>query len=105
MNELGIQYYALELYGQSLALFAEARSIYDRNGSAYHLKSWIVLNNMLCVHYSMKQTDVAYEILTDMRGIQGQVNAKIQLDLLHLATSLGNLGYICVQMKLYDIVS
>lgn len=60
---------------------------------------------MLCVYYSMKQMSVAYKILTNMRDIQRQISAKVQLDVLHLATSLGNLGYICVQMKLYDIAT
>jgi hypothetical protein len=105
LNELAIQYYAQENYAQSLALFAEARSIYDRKGGSYCLKSWIVSNNMLCVYYSMRQINVAYEILIDMKKIQKQINAKVQLDVLQLATSLGNLGCICVQMKLYDIVS
>lgn len=43
--------------------------------------------------YNLK-SNMAYEILMDMRGVQRQINAKILLDTLRWATSLDNQGYI-----------
>ena len=105
MNELGIQYYALERYDRALIFFAEAREIYQLNGGNYHSNAWIVLNNMACVHYSMKQMDNAFDIFSAMSEIQKQVHSTVPLDILHLATSFCNLGYLCVQLKMYDTVS
>jgi tetratricopeptide (TPR) repeat protein len=61
----------------------------------------MVLNNIGCCRFSEGNHKQAWVTFLEARDIQ-QKTAQADLDLLHVAITLSNLGYVLIQMRQYE---
>jgi tetratricopeptide (TPR) repeat protein len=61
----------------------------------------MVLNNIACCRFAMGNHRQAFMTFTEARDIQTKT-AQADLDLLHVAITLSNLGYLLIQLRQYD---
>ena len=104
--EIGVQCFALERNDDALAAFHEAKKIRMHSFGSDHPKVAAVLNNIGCVYFQQKSPVAALTSFQEARDMQQHAmergGAKIDLDLLQVATTLCNLGYIKFHMKNYE---
>ena len=106
LDEIGIQYFAQNRPGDALEIFEEAKRIRVQALGPDHPKVALVDNNIGCVYFQMKKQDealasfqTAKDILEDCMGSE---STRSNLDLLHTAASLCNLGYMKFRLKHYE---
>lgn len=119
MDELGIQFFAEKMFDQSLEAFTEAHRIRAKEVDCpSHPKMAMVLNNIACCNFQMGNHELALQTLKEVRDIlkntvgghgQGAAGttstataANADLDLLHVAITLCNYGYLLLRIKQYD---
>lgn len=93
------------MFDQSLETFKEARRIRAKeSGSDAHPKMAMVLNNIACCHFQMKNHELALETLKEVRDMHKDVKTvnNADLDLLHVAITLCNHGYLLLRIKQYE---
>mmetsp|Transcript_54086 Transcript_54086/g.65297 ORF Transcript_54086/g.65297 Transcript_54086/m.65297 type:complete len:207 (-) Transcript_54086:163-783(-) len=103
--EVGILLFAKEKFQEALQVFNEALKIRIRVYGSSNPKVAMVLNNIACVHFEMGNPLAALGTFKEARDIQQLAlgsSQKADLDLLHVATTFGNIGYIKLQVKSYD---
>ena len=106
LDEIGIQYFAQNRQEEALETFQEAKRIRVQTLGADHPKVALVDNNIGCVYFQMKRQDeslasfqTARDILEDCMGSE---STRSNLDLLHVAATLCNLGYMKFRSKHYE---
>lgn len=105
LDELGIQLFALERFEEAMAVFNEVRRIRTSAFGTASPKLAMVLNNIACCNFQMGNHTAAILNLQEARQIQQKVmgsTAKADLDLLHVAVTLCNYGYLQLRLKNYD---
>eukprot|EP00978_Attheya_sp_CCMP212_P039183 scaffold201463_cov44-Attheya_sp.AAC.1 len=107
LDEIGIQLFAQEKFEEALTVFNEARIIRTKTLGANHPKVAMVMNNIACCNFQMGDSLAALETFKEARDIQQQSlamgsSAKANLDLLHVATTSCNYGYMHLRLKHYD---
>jgi tetratricopeptide (TPR) repeat protein len=107
LDEIGIQLFAQEKFEEALTVFNEARTIRTKTLGANHPKVAMVMNNIACCNFQMGDSLAALETFKEARDIQQQSlamgsSAKANLDLLHVATTSCNYGYMHLRLKHYE---
>jgi len=103
--ESGILLFAKEKYEDALWIFNEALKIRIQSLGSKHPKVAMVLNNIACVHFEMGNPLNALATFKEARDIEQHnlgFSQNADLDLLHVATTLSNIGYIQLQIKNYE---
>mmetsp|Transcript_41858 Transcript_41858/g.50195 ORF Transcript_41858/g.50195 Transcript_41858/m.50195 type:complete len:565 (+) Transcript_41858:26-1720(+) len=113
--EAGIILYAEEKFEDSLKLFLKALEIYTKicdysevqNDSRRHKHGngiAIVNNNIACVHFQMGNSIAAFATFEEAtrQTKKHMLATKGNMDLLHVATTLCNVGYAKLQCKDYE---
>jgi tetratricopeptide (TPR) repeat protein len=88
-----------------MAVFNEVRKIRTKAFGLTSPKLAMVLNNIACCNFQMGNHMAALVNLQEARDIQQKVmgsTAKADLDLLHVAVTLCNYGYLQLRLKHYD---
>ena len=88
-----------------MAVFNEVRKIRTTTFGMTTPKLAMVLNNIGCCNFQMGNHTAAVVTLQQAREIQQQVmgsTAKADLDLLHVAVTLCNFGYLQLRLKRYE---
>lgn len=101
LDEVGIQLFAREKFDEALNVFTEAQKIRASQLGAHHPAISMVLNNIACCRFSQGDHKQAFMTLTEAREIHTK-SAQDDLDLLHVAMTLGNLGYLLIQLRRYE---
>ena len=106
LDEIGIQYFAQNRPEEALNIFEEAKRIRGQALGPTHPKVALVDNNIGCVYFQMRKQDealasfqTAKDILEDCMGSE---STRSNLDLLHVAATLCNLGYMKFRLKHYE---
>jgi len=106
LDELGIQLFALEQFGEALSSFNESKRILSKWYGSSHPRLRMLLNNISCCTFQMGNTIGAALLMHEARELQREKNesssAKVDLDLLHLAILANNYGYLKAQQKEYE---
>ena len=109
LDELGIQYFARNMFVESLNAFEEARRIRIKEVGGidhHHPKVAMVLNNIACCKFQMKKHDEAISTLQEARDILTTnatgASATGDLDLLHVAITHCNYAYLLLRAKRYE---
>lgn len=105
LDELGTQYFAQENFHEALKCFGEAKKIRVNSLGVCHPDVAKVLNNIACCNFLVGNYVAAVVTLKEARDIQKSFvgsPAKADLDLLHVATTLCNIGYMQIRLKQYD---
>ena len=95
----------MEKYKDSLDAFNDALQIRKNSYGSEALEVAWVLNNIACALFAMRNHVAALVAFEEARNIQYLalgVSKNIGLDLLHFATTLGNIGYAKLQAKCYE---
>lgn len=103
--ESGIQLFANEQFNDALDVLNDALKIRVQAYGSSSPKVAMVLNNIGCVHFEMGNRLAALATFQEAYEIQQLAlgsSQKADLDLLHSATILSNIGYIKLQVKNYD---
>lgn len=106
--EVGIRKYALDDFDGAFDALNEARRILSSSLGPDHPKVAAVLNNSGCVHFRRGEGNVAaltcFQEAKDIqeRAMETGTGARGELDLLHVATTLCNVGYMKFRMKNYE---
>lgn len=94
------------MFSKAKDCFEEARCIRTKEvGNIYHPKMAMVLNNIACCDFQMGNHEEALSTLEKARGILSHAvgsQAKADLDLLHVAITHCNYGYLLLRKKEYD---
>jgi tetratricopeptide (TPR) repeat protein len=94
------------MFVESLEAFNEARRIRALEvGDTHHPKMAMVLNNIACCNFQMGNHEEALTTLQEARDILTNVvgtSATADLDLLHVAITQCNYGYLLLRAKKYD---
>jgi tetratricopeptide (TPR) repeat protein len=105
LDELGIQLFAAEKFGEALSVFNESRRILTKLDET-HFRLCMLLNNISCCTFQMGNALAASGLMHDAWELQRERNArssaKIDLDLLYLAILANNYGYLKAQLKDYE---
>lgn len=105
-EELGVQKFAKSDFEEALAAFREAHSIRSKHPEyTKHPSMSMVLNNMACCNFQMRNHRTALLQLEEARQIQQEISgstARADLDLLHVATVMCNCGYLYICLKEYE---
>jgi tetratricopeptide (TPR) repeat protein len=104
-DELGIQYFARSRFEDALAAFRKAHMCRSKTGTSPQTGLDMVLNNMACCNFQMRNHRTALLQLHEARDIQQQAlstAAQADLDLLHVAVVMCNCGYLHLCLKEYD---
>lgn len=107
LDEIGIQYFARNMFVESLEAFEEALRIRVKEvgDSSHHPKVAMVLNNIACCNFQMGKHDDALRILQDARDTFSSAtgaSATADLDLLHVAITHCNYAYLLLRAKKYE---
>lgn len=106
MDEIGIQFFARAKFEEALNAFNEASMIRSKEvGDTYHPKMAMVLNNIACCNFQMGHHEEAVSTLQKARDILSHAVgtlANADLDLLHVAITQCNFGYLQLRQKNYD---
>jgi tetratricopeptide (TPR) repeat protein len=103
-DELGIQLFSKSQFEAALAAFKAAKMVRSKS-EATHPSLAMVLNNIACCDFQMKNYESARATLQEARAVQqagARASAKNDLDLLHTATVMSNCGYLDLCLKRYD---
>lgn len=103
-DELGIQFFAKGQFEDALEAFSAAKNVRSKS-EATHPSLAMVLNNMACCDFQMKNHRSALLALEEARAIQQNAvgsSAKGDLELLHTAIVMSNCGYLNLCLKMYD---
>lgn len=106
--ETGILIFAKEKYEEALNIFNDALKIRIQAFGSKDPKVAMVLNNIACAHFEMGNPLNALATFKEAREIEQHALGSSQnanLDLLHVATTLSNIGYIQLQIKNYEEAS
>eukprot|EP00549_Striatella_unipunctata_P019837 CAMPEP_0118676560 /NCGR_PEP_ID=MMETSP0800-20121206/2118_1 /TAXON_ID=210618 ORGANISM="Striatella unipunctata, Strain CCMP2910" /NCGR_SAMPLE_ID=MMETSP0800 /ASSEMBLY_ACC=CAM_ASM_000638 /LENGTH=351 /DNA_ID=CAMNT_0006572093 /DNA_START=137 /DNA_END=1192 /DNA_ORIENTATION=+ len=104
-EELGIQLFAREEFDDALELFQAAKRGTERAYGTDHPKVAMALNNIGCCNFHLGNSLaglVSFQQARDLQLAAMRSNAKADLDLIHVATTLGNLGYMMIRLKQYE---
>lgn len=101
LDETGIQLFAKRKFDEALFLLQEAQKIRSKYLGSSDPRVAMVLNNIGCCRHSQGSPHQALITMQEARELQ-QKTAKGDLDLLHVAITLSNLGYLQIQMKQYE---
>lgn len=101
LDEIGIQLFARQHFSEALDVFSEAQKIRSSQLGNTHPTISMVLNNIGCCRFSEGNHKQAWVTFLEARDIQ-QKTAQADLDLLHVAITLSNLGYVLIQMRQYE---
>jgi tetratricopeptide (TPR) repeat protein len=105
LDELGIQFFAQERFHEAMHIFSESKKIRLLELGGAHPKVAMVLNNVACCHFQLGNHLSALVTLKEARGIQKNAvgpSARGDLDLLHVAITLCNIGYMQIRLKHYE---
>jgi tetratricopeptide (TPR) repeat protein len=106
LDELGIQLFAAEKFGDALSVFNESKRILSKLDERSHFRLCMLLNNISCCTFQMGNALAASGLMHEARELQRERNArssaKIDLDLLYLAILANNYGYLKAQLKEYE---
>lgn len=107
LDEIGIQFFAKSMFVDSLKAFEEARNIREMGirDSSHDAKVAMLLNNIACCHFQMRNHDDALRILQaarDTLSADTGVTATADLDLLHVAITHCNYAYLLLRAKKYE---
>ena len=103
--ETGILLFAKEKYEDALNIFNDALKIRIQAFGSKDPKVAMVLNNIACAHFEMGNPLNALGTFKEAREVEQHALGSSQnanLDLLHVATTLSNIGYIQLQIKNYE---
>ena len=106
LDELGTQFFAQDNFHEALKCFGEDKKIRVNYLGACHPNVAMVLNNVACCNFQLGNHVAAVVTLNEARDIQKSFvgsPAKADLDLLHVATTLCNIGYMQIRLKQYDV--
>mmetsp|Transcript_3737 Transcript_3737/g.4308 ORF Transcript_3737/g.4308 Transcript_3737/m.4308 type:complete len:333 (+) Transcript_3737:82-1080(+) len=101
LDEIGIQLFAEKQFEEAMKAFSEAQRIRIKQLGHTHPLVSMVLNNIACCCYSAGNYEQALKNFLEARDIQTKT-AQDDLDLLHVAITLGNAGYVLIQLKRYE---
>ena len=106
-DELGIQFFARGDFDGALTSFREAHSARSSHGedSSRHPRMAMVLNNMACCYFQMGNHPEALKTLLEADEIQQRAigsSAQDELDILHVAIVICNIGYLKLSLKQYE---
>jgi len=102
--EAAILNFALQKYTLALSKFDQALHNYQVLSNQAPQVA-MILNNVACVHFKQGNPLNALGTFCEASRIQQHAlggSQNPQIDLLHVATTLGNIGYIQLQLKNYD---
>lgn len=106
LDELGIQLFAAEKFGEALSVFNESKRILSKLDETSHFRLCMLLNNISCCTFQMGNALAASGLMHEARELQrersARSSAKIDLDLLYLAILANNYGYLKAQLKDYE---
>jgi tetratricopeptide (TPR) repeat protein len=104
LDEIGIQLFALQRFDEALDKFRQAKKIRLRWLGSTHPKIAMVLNNIACCNFQMGNHLAALVTFQEARDIQQHKGGATEgdLDLLHDAITLCNLGYMKLHLKQYE---
>jgi tetratricopeptide (TPR) repeat protein len=118
LDELGIQLFALERYDEALITFRKSQTILSNFYGPGHPQLSMVLNNIACCIFQMRNIQEALATMKYAMELQKTTTPtttkhfnttsndasaeKTDLDLLHTAIILNNIGYLKVNVKEYD---
>lgn len=120
LDELGIQLFAAERYEDAFYAFNQSHNILAQVYGPDHPSLAMVLNNMACCAFQVRDMDAALSTMSramdlqkatttlsrdvgDKTGSRGGSSANnADMELLHTAILLNNLGYLRVCVKEYD---
>ena len=94
LEEQGIIYFAQQEWDKALEVMNKCGKV---NSPQLQV---MVLNNLACVHLARHNHVAAMITLRNARDLHHEEGRK--LDLLHSAQTIGNLGYVLIQMKQYE---
>lgn len=105
LDEIGIQLFAQQKFEEALQTFNEVRKIRKSLLKPGDQKVAMVLNNIGCCNFQMGNhlaALVTFQEAVDVLQLQPATQNKSDLDLLHHAMTLCNLGYMKLHLKRYD---
>jgi len=114
LDELGIQLFALERYDEALVTFQKSQTILANFYGQGHPQLSMVLNNIACCIFQMRNIQEALSTMKHAIELQKATKLitkdftndasaeKADLDLLHTAILLNNIGYLKVNVKQYE---
>lgn len=101
LDEIGIQYFARKRFDDALSSFTEAQKIRSKQLGSTHPTISMVLNNIGCCRFCEGNHKQALMTFTEARAVQ-QKSSQGDLDLLHVAITVSNIGYLLIQMRRYE---
>mmetsp|Transcript_959 Transcript_959/g.1571 ORF Transcript_959/g.1571 Transcript_959/m.1571 type:complete len:331 (-) Transcript_959:127-1119(-) len=101
LDEIGIQLFAKKDIEGALISFMEAQKIRSKQLGSTHPTISMVLNNIGCCRFVQGNHKQALMTFSEARDVQ-QKSAQGDLDLLHVAITVNNLGYLMIQMRRYE---
>mmetsp|Transcript_28113 Transcript_28113/g.43100 ORF Transcript_28113/g.43100 Transcript_28113/m.43100 type:complete len:433 (-) Transcript_28113:99-1397(-) len=107
LNEIGIQLFAKGEFEEALALFFHAKRIHEHELGVQHYKVSPGINNIACCNFQMKNYKNAMIMFQEAFDLQHNAakGSSTELDLLHVAIALSNLGYMKLRIKEYEEAS
>ena len=103
--EIGIQLFAQERFQEAMEVFEESKRIRIKSMPKTHPLVAMVLNNIACCEFLLKNTIASLEAFQEASDIQHDAlgaTARADLDLLHAAITLCNFGYMKLRVKEYE---
>jgi len=103
--EIGIQLFAQEKFQEAMDAFQETKRIRLKSMSPKHPLVAMVLNNIACCEFLLKNNLASLAAFQEACDIQHDAlgkTARADLDLLHAAITLCNFGYMKLRLKQYE---
>eukprot|EP00544_Gedaniella_sp_CCMP2646_P006230 CAMPEP_0202503000 /NCGR_PEP_ID=MMETSP1361-20130828/40613_1 /ASSEMBLY_ACC=CAM_ASM_000849 /TAXON_ID=210615 /ORGANISM="Staurosira complex sp., Strain CCMP2646" /LENGTH=362 /DNA_ID=CAMNT_0049136133 /DNA_START=90 /DNA_END=1178 /DNA_ORIENTATION=+ len=103
--EIGIQLFSQERFQEAMAVFEESKRIRLKSMPPKHPLVAMVLNNIACCEFLLKNNVASLEAFQEACDIQHDAlgsTARADLDLLHAAITLCNFGYMKLGLKEYE---